>query len=415
MNYSSFKHLLHRKPKKIHLLILFFVLIVAIASLVSFEAFNVSVTNASSNMLVSGNAWSSNVGWISFSGTVADSSHTPYGVYENSTTGVLSGNAWSYSQPDQANPTKPSGLGWLQFGVSDATHPPAKVNFSNGGKITGFARFTSATLSGSPWGSSTNGWVSFSGTKYKVVQKANCAWSGYAWEPDVAGWIEMSGNTQSGGSYGVQGTNFSVCSQVNQSQLTCTASQSATQVTFTASPGTLSPYTWKLNGALRAGNTSSLTVTTTSGNSYTAQVSASVGGAPQTAYCPLITIPTTSSGTGTGTAITGKLTAYPNRVEEGNPTQIKFTWTLDNVNKTDTCDIKRRATSAPSSSPLHNVTGGGGTLSNTQFPNTRGNASYYNNVSDKINTQTTYHIECNGSTVSGSSVIVNVVPTFSNF
>ncbi len=417
MNYPFFKHLLHKKSKKAHLVVLFVVAVVAVASLAGAEAFNISVTDASNNMIISGNAWSSNIGWISFSGTVANSAHTPYGVYENPKTGALSGYAWAYSQPDLNNPTEPSGVGWLQFGISDATHPAVKVDFNNGGKIVGYARFVSAR--GGSWGSSTGGWVSFSGPSYKVVQKAGCAWSGYAWEPDVAGWIQVSGNTQSGGSYGVQegvqGTDSSVCSQISQSQLTCAVSQSSTQITFTASPGTLSSYAWKLNGVSKSNNTSSLTVTPVAGNNYTAQVSASVGGTPQTAYCPLVTIPTTSgTGGGSGTAISGKLTAYPNRVEEGASTQIKFTWTLNNVKSSDNCAINRHSTGTPMSTGFRVMSGGA--LERSVFPpRTRGIASHFNDITDIIKTQTTYYVECNGSDVPGSSVIVNVVPTFNNF
>ena len=83
----------------------------------------------SHTMPITGYAWSSNIGWISFSGTAADSS--AYGVFEDKTNGALSGYAWS------------SNFGWVSFGVPDAQHPAPGVDLSTG-KVTGWARACAA-------------------------------------------------------------------------------------------------------------------------------------------------------------------------------------------------------------------------------------------------------------------------------
>ncbi|HEC93803.1 MAG TPA: hypothetical protein ENI56_00280 [Candidatus Kaiserbacteria bacterium] len=112
----------------------------------------------------------------------------------------------------------------------------------------------------------------------------------------------------------------------------------------------------------------------------------------------------------------GTLSAYPARVEEGKSTPIKFTWTLNNVQKgVNTCAINKRATGAPSSS-MGSPVMSGGTINSSLFPSaTHGRANSTNIVQDSITTQTKYYLECNGIAVPNSSVIVNVVPNFNNF
>lgn len=424
MNHLSLKRFLNKKPNKLHLLVLLFVAVTAVAGLVGTESFNVPVANASPvNMAITGNAWSSNVGWISFSGTIANSKQT-YGVYENPTTGVLSGYAWAYSSPDSTNPTQPSGLGWLHFGVSNGSHSAATVDFSQGSpttgyKITGYARFISAGISGNPWGSPTMGWVSLSGnatngSSYGITQKPNCTWSGYAWGPTNTGWVQTSGTAQSGTGYGVKGATSSVCTHSPTPAPTCT---------LYASPP-----------SVQKGNHSTLIYTTSNATSFS--VNNGVGTLPPDAngskyVYPAVTTTyignvtgaggTATCGTGASSKVTvtaslpatpptGTLIAYPSRVEEGKTTPIKFIWTLTNVtSKNDACYITKHSMGAPVAREFHV----GGRMS---LPVTFSNPKTKNTdiISDSIKTQTKYYIKCNGKVVS-NSVIINVVPTFSNF
>lgn len=106
----------------------------------------------------------------------------------------------------------------------------------------------------------------------------------------------------------------------------------------------------------------------------------------------------------------GTLIAYPSRVEEGTPTPIKFTWTLNNVKKgVNTCSINKRATGTSMHVPGRHIAG-----SYMSLPVTRGRISSEKTLPDTINTQTKYYIECNGK-IASPPVIINVVPTFNNF
>lgn len=146
------------------------------------------------------------VGWISFSTTVPPI----YGVSEDYA-GALSGYAWS------------SNLGWITFNSAEVSGCPSapcapSVNLSTG-ELTGWARACSAFASGCSGALDGNsggwdGWIALSGTagdgtSYGVTQDlATCAWSGFAWGSDGIGAIDM------GGSYGV------VCTPVTQPDLT---------------------------------------------------------------------------------------------------------------------------------------------------------------------------------------------------
>jgi len=109
---------------------------------------------------LSGYGWSSNIGWVSFSGPL-------YGVTIDSS-GNFSGYAWS------------SNVGWLNMSGVKMT----------AGKLTGFGQFTA---SGGGW----DGKVSFSGTAtdgspYGVNVASDGSFSGYAWGDEVVGWLDMS-------------------------------------------------------------------------------------------------------------------------------------------------------------------------------------------------------------------------------
>ncbi len=136
---------------------------------------------------LSGFAWSDlpstntevGAGWISFSGP-------GYGVVANQSTGNLSGYAWS------------SNYGWLSFNLSDVSgcpSAPCQPNVSpSTGAVTGWARFIAA-----PAGTTGvwNGWVHLSGSNYSVTYSPNPStgsprFSGYAWGQNDIGWIHFS-------------------------------------------------------------------------------------------------------------------------------------------------------------------------------------------------------------------------------
>jgi hypothetical protein len=131
---------------------------------------------------LSGYAWSSNVGWISFSGTASNG--TSYGVLISSADNqTLSGYAWN------------SNIGWVNFGANSCGSQAKMV----GGALQGWAQATSAdnngwdgcinlsgTGGGSSYGPSIAGGVNQSGTFN------NSATSNYAWGSDVVGWIDFS-------------------------------------------------------------------------------------------------------------------------------------------------------------------------------------------------------------------------------
>src|SRR3990167_2114797 len=98
---------------------------------------------------LTGWAWSSNIGWVSFQGT-------GYGVAVNS--GELEGYAWS------------SNIGWIRFGglVGCPGGGNCDARFS-GNRIVGWARACAgaATPARRSWGSDVVGWVSFARAKHE--------------------------------------------------------------------------------------------------------------------------------------------------------------------------------------------------------------------------------------------------------
>lgn len=142
--------------------------------------FSPLLVSASSTDNMSGYAWSSNIGWISFNciNSGNNCATSDYGVNKDATTGNLTGYAWS------------SNIGWIQFGnlsgwpTGGGTTPAnAKVTGSN---LTGWAKALSAD--GNGW----DGWIALSGTGYGVTLTNN-AFSSYAWGSEVVGWVNFSG------------------------------------------------------------------------------------------------------------------------------------------------------------------------------------------------------------------------------
>jgi len=236
------------KPKLI--LVLFLIIALGIISVFSFQRTEQVKAGAADN--VSGFAWSSNIGWISFNSTNCDSdgdgitdtgnysqcpvglSISDYGVNIDSN-GILSGYAWS------------SNVGWISFNRSETGTPPdtpfngpetyiAKVSNPSqlgSGNVTveGWARALAACdsipCSSSGAGSNTGGWdgwiklgpLVIAGTDYGVYVDSNGDFHNWAWAGDVIGWLSFN-SAEGGGT-----TNYKVTlSGVNNFDFSLTAS-----------------------------------------------------------------------------------------------------------------------------------------------------------------------------------------------
>lgn len=169
--------------------------------------------------------WSENVGWISFDAADCDTDENgfidsglcegdnltdqvfDYGVFLYTPTGDLSGFAWS------------SNIGWITFNRADAGNPPeAPFNggsgpiarlegpnlrgwaraLSNGGGWDGWVRLDEDTSGGAPAYSA----VTFNGTTEEF--------EGWAWGDDVMGWMSFNSTTDTASTipYAVRSTPF---------------------------------------------------------------------------------------------------------------------------------------------------------------------------------------------------------------
>ncbi len=141
---------------------------------------------------MSGFAWSSNVGWISFNCTNVGSCGTAnYGVHMNAN-GWLTGNEAS-STPGYA---WSSNIGWIQFGGLSGFPSGSGTYAQNAQVVSGNLRGWARALShGGGW----DGWISLSGTapNYGVTLSGN-SFSGYAWGSTVVGWLTFNPSTGNG-------------------------------------------------------------------------------------------------------------------------------------------------------------------------------------------------------------------------
>ena len=384
---------------------------------------------AADPMPISGYAWASaspGVGWISFSGP-------GYGVFEHTTTGTFSGYAWS------------SNIGWISFTASDATHPAPSIA-SDTGEITGWVRACAAfsnknACSGAldPKSDGWDGWIALSGTatdgsSYGIVQHDSCAWTGYAWGSDALGAISMNGTATDNSQYNVVGvdpikcapvdggwSDFSSCSTIcggGTQTRTCTnpsatnggasctgpASQSCnTQVcaptaTLSASPivinnGKSSTLIWSSTnadsctsaGGFETGNATSGHVSTgplTSTQNYQITCTGPGGSTDSTIVTIKVIFPTVS------------ISAVPDRVAVGGTTRVSW-----NAIDANICTIKKNG------APWR------------EFADS-GSQTISGSVNDTIIAQTTYIISCtndaNASATTGMQV-VNVVGGYQEF
>jgi hypothetical protein len=148
---------------------------VSILSIFLSALFSPFLTSAGTSDNLSGWAWSSNVGWISFNCTNTSSCGTVnYGVNKD-VSGNLAGYAWS------------SNIGWIQFGGLSSFPSGGGTQGLNavmqGSNLVGWVRALSYS---GDW----DGWISLSGSLYGVSLSSN-SYTGYAWGSTVVGWVSF--------------------------------------------------------------------------------------------------------------------------------------------------------------------------------------------------------------------------------
>ncbi|MDP2736970.1 MAG: hypothetical protein Q8O59_04310, partial [bacterium] len=208
------------KAKTWYITTLMFVIAFGLSSAIVYYEFgsreNVRITSASASNNVTGWAWSSNVGWVSFNCTndspACGSSN--YGVSVDLTSGHFSGYAWS------------SSVGWISFNEIGAPN----YTFNSGcatsgsctaaGNCTACYNWTDSKVYG--WGKiltmGDNGWIKFNDTWANGVSidQPTGNFSGWAWNANTdksgIGWLSF--NCSNDGSCGA--SNYKVNADVNR-------------------------------------------------------------------------------------------------------------------------------------------------------------------------------------------------------
>jgi hypothetical protein len=173
----------HPIAKSGHNIILIIAVLLFMTALIysAFFAESIEKANAGSAQNVSGWAWSSNIGWISFNCTDTSScGAVDYGV-NIAGDGDMSGYAWS------------DNIGWISFNQSDLSGCPSgacKAKLA-GNNLQGWARALS-------YGDGWDGWISLNGSNYGVTKNGNKL-EGYAWDASTIGakqigigWIQFN-------------------------------------------------------------------------------------------------------------------------------------------------------------------------------------------------------------------------------
>jgi hypothetical protein len=198
------------------------IILIAVLSLVFAGGFQAVKANAALNL--SGWAWTSTMGWLSFNSSNTGSGAN-YAVSAATSTlspniASLSGYAWGAVDDNG----KPSGIGWVSFSSSNTGCPTTEALFdtpaSQGGgasgaelpsgvsnictprvdlstgKVSGWARVLNMAAE-----DATAGWLHLSGTNHQTgaggvsYNKNTGAFSGKAWEPSAIGWLDFAANT----------------------------------------------------------------------------------------------------------------------------------------------------------------------------------------------------------------------------
>ncbi|MDE2188204.1 MAG: hypothetical protein KGJ35_00540 [Patescibacteria group bacterium] len=147
---------------------------------------------------LSGWAWSSNIGWVSFNSGDSGAGGGPYSVQISTSTaangdivGTLTGYAWS------------NNIGWIQFGglsgqtVNGQTTSDATVDLTTG-IVSGWARAVTAVGRTDGW----DGWIELAGANHASGDASGAhgvtyvpstgQFLGYAWGADVVGWLQFT-------------------------------------------------------------------------------------------------------------------------------------------------------------------------------------------------------------------------------
>lgn len=184
------------KKKLSHILTTLFFLVVIIAGVFWISAYEVKGAPSpapSGSVIVSGYAWSENIGWIEFDPSFG-------GVFYDLATKKLSGYAWSEN------------IGWIKFdGLS--SYPDSLrgsvATVDAGGFLFGWIRACAGTATGdcstmTSRADGWDGWISLSrkpsgtgfdyGVKIDLVPASQTYgdFSGYAWGSDLVGWIKFN-------------------------------------------------------------------------------------------------------------------------------------------------------------------------------------------------------------------------------
>jgi len=186
----------------------------------------------SSDVPLTGYAWSDNVGWISFNcdqpdyGTNTCGSSNYEVVIEPS--GDITGHAWS------------SHIGWIQFGglgtSPEGGSSDAQIDL-NTGEISGWARACAGAANPDCTGGATStaggwsGWVKLAdgSTPYEPTASGGTI-SGFSWgggptaSSSVIGWISWSGTAGDGSPYGITYTSIPSCNPAPTLQCTSATS-----------------------------------------------------------------------------------------------------------------------------------------------------------------------------------------------
>lgn len=196
--------------------VIFFIMCLIAVSISLFLAYyeftfrkNIKYLEASSGDNVTGWAWNSNIGWISFNCSNDSScAASNYGVNIDLPTGNIGGSAWSPN------------VGWIDFGpVADLVaypgcgYPEAPCNaakYNSGtGAVTGWAKILTM---------GNNGWIKLSGswTNGVSINPSTGDFSGWAWNANDSGegigWISFNcSNDSSCGS-----SNYKVAADISQ-------------------------------------------------------------------------------------------------------------------------------------------------------------------------------------------------------
>jgi hypothetical protein len=198
--------------KKIFILLLIVFLIIFIFLIFNLKKPKEIKASPGSGDNVWGWAWAENIGWISFNCDNPELSpprcaSSNYGVNIASSTGILSGYAWS-----RGTNADIGGIGWISFADFDgdgdvdandknipgspcAPNCEARVDL-NTGQVSGWAR----ALAGNPPAGGWDGWIKLRGTNYGVsLNTSTKEFEGWAWggggtasSSAVVGWISFN-------------------------------------------------------------------------------------------------------------------------------------------------------------------------------------------------------------------------------